>query len=174
VHLLLACARFGCRFGFGALVGPAQKTNIASNRPPLSVQFAGFLALTTMSALACCLCLFHMRLFLPCVQFVACVRFACIRFPLAHVFASRGLFASVCLRFCITPVCVRFACVSFRLASVFLAPACCLRPFLLWVPWWGPLKKPTLHPTRGELTRGRKGREVFVVASSSYRTSSYS
>ena len=90
-----------------------------------------------MSALACCLCPFRPRLCLP------RVRFACIRFFLAPVFASRGLFASVC---------VRFACARLRLASVFLAPACCLRPFLLRVPWWGPLKKPTLRPTRGELT----------------------
>jgi hypothetical protein len=75
------------------------------------------------SALAsCCVC--------ACVRFVACVL---LRMHLRPV-------ASACVQVVpLAPVCVC------------LRPFQCLRPFCLvfwlWLPWWGPLKKPTLQPT---------------------------
>ena len=113
--------------------------------------------------LACCLrpfCLAILRRFGP----------ECARLRLASVWTRVCLLASVLA----LPFFVRFACVRLGmtapacclLASVFLAPvfslAFCVRfgpectcflpvPVLVaalaLVPWWGPLKKPTLHPT---------------------------
>ncbi len=125
----------------------------------------GFLPLTPVSAPDCCLPPFflcvHLRLFLPFVRFFLASVFACLclcpfwlwvppypfnfmtsylRLPRVHPLA-----ACVHLR-PLASTCVRFAFVCVR-----LRPFCCLSPFclLLWllVPWWGPLKKPTLQPT---------------------------
>jgi hypothetical protein len=52
---------------FGALMGPTQKTNIASNHPPLTINFYDFLPLTPMGAPAC-----RLRPFFPCFSF-ACL-----------------------------------------------------------------------------------------------------